>query len=138
MVHMGAVAATDRTSRASAKGSSAKDSSSKGPVTSGPVVGSIQESVQIVKEYVRQETLGPLRGAGRWIALGLAGAVSIAIGTAFLVLGVLRMTQTEFADTFAGRWMSLLPYLIGLVACLVVVGLAFSRISRQPLNKEER
>lgn len=130
VVHMRAVAAKDRTSSAS----STSSSSSAAP---GPVAGSVQESIQIVKDYVRQETLGPLRGAGRWIGFGLGGAIAIAIGTAFLVLGVLRMFQTEMADTFAGRWMSLLPYLIGLVVCLLVIALSFARISREPLAKPD-
>lgn len=130
VVHMRAVAAKDRTSSAS----STSSSSSAAP---GPVAGSVQESIQIVKDYVRQETLGPLRGAGRWIGFGLGGAISIAVGTAFLVLGVLRMFQTEMASTFAGRWMSLLPYAIGLVFCLLVIALSFARISRQPLAKPE-
>lgn len=130
VVHMRAVAAKDRTSSTS----SASSGSSAAP---GPVAGSVQESIQIVKDYVRQETLGPLRGAGRWIGFGLGGAISIAVGTAFLVLGVLRMFQTEMAGTFAGRWMSLLPYAIGLVFCLLVIALSFARISRQPLAKPE-
>lgn len=92
----------------------------------------------MVKEYARQETLGPLRGAGRWIGFGLLGALFIGGGTAFLVLGMLRLIQTEWPSTFDGRWMSLLPYLFGLVFCLVVAGLALARINKQPLNKEER
>lgn len=130
VVHMRAVAAKDRSSSASSTSSAPKGAP-------GPVAGSVQESIQIVKDYVRQETLGPLRGAGRWIGFGLGGAVSIAIGTAFLVLGVLRMFQTEMADTFSGRWMALLPYAIGLVFCLLVIALSFARISQQPLAKPE-
>lgn len=130
VVHMRAVAAKDRTKSAA----STSSSSSAAP---GPVAGSVQESIQIVKDYVRQETLGPLRGAGRWIGYGLGGSIAIAIGTAFLVLGVLRMFQTEMGDTFAGRWMSLLPYAIGLVFCLLVIAMSFARISKQPLAKPD-
>ena len=100
--------------------------------------GPIGQTVQLVKDYARQETLGPLKGAGRWIAFGIVGAVLIGLGTAFLALGLLRMVQTEWPDTFAGRWMSLLPYLFAFLACLVVAGLAFARISKRPLNKEHR
>ncbi len=32
--------------------------------------------------------------------------------------------------------MSLLPFLIAFFACVLVAGLAFTRISKQPLNKE--
>ncbi len=100
-------------------------------------IGQIPETVQLLKDYVRQETLGPLKGAGRWIALGVVGALLIGGGTAFLALGALRMIQTEWPSTFAGRWMSLVPYGSALVFCLIVAGLALLRINKQPLNKEK-
>ena len=34
---------------------------------------SVGEVVEFVKTYARQETVGPLKGAGRWIAFGAAG-----------------------------------------------------------------
>ena len=89
-----------------------------------------------VKEYARQETIGPLRGAGRRIGFGLAGSLRVGIGAAFLALGLLRMLQTEAPGFFHGRWMALLPYFVALLFCLVVVGLALSRVNKQPLNKE--
>jgi len=100
--------------------------------------GSIGDVIATVKEYARQETLGPLKGAGRWLALGAAAAIMLGVGTSLLVLALLRMVQHEFAPTFAGRWMSLLPYLIALVASLVVIGLAVSRIGKSSLNKQQR
>jgi len=100
-------------------------------------IGQIPETLQLLKDYVRQETLGPLKGAGRWIALGVVGALLIGVGTAFLALGSLRMIQTEWPGTFAGRWMSLVPYASALVFCLFVAGMAFMRINKQPLNKEK-
>ena len=100
-------------------------------------VGQINEIVQTVKEYARQETVGPLRGAARWAGFGAAGAFLFGFAGFFLVLGVLRLLQTEFAPTFAGRWMSLVPYLIALLVSLVLIALAVSRISKQPLHKEK-
>ncbi len=99
--------------------------------------GNIPETVQLLKDYVRQETLGPLKGAGRWIALGVVGAILIGSGTAFLALGALRMIQSEWPGTFAGRWMSLVPYASALVFCFFVAGMALMRINKQPLNKEK-
>lgn len=98
----------------------------------------ITETVDMVRTYVRQETLGPLRGAGRWIAFGLLGSVLVGLGTAFVALGTLRMVQTEWADVFAGRWMSLLPYLISFFVCLIVAGVALSRVNTSPLNKSAK
>lgn len=96
----------------------------------------VGELVEMVKQYAKQETLGPLRGAGRWIGFGLGGAVLLSSGVGFLVLGMLRMIQTEWPGTFEGRWMSLLPYLFGLVFCLIVAAVAYARINKQPLNKD--
>jgi hypothetical protein len=100
--------------------------------------GQIGEMVQLVKDYAKQETLGPLKGAGRWIGFGIAGALAIGLGSAFLVLGLLRMVQTEWPGTFQGRWASLAPYLFGLLLCILVAVLALSRINKQPLHKEKR
>lgn len=100
-------------------------------------LGDIPETVQLLKDYVRQETLGPLKGAGRWIALGVVGALLIGGGTAFMALGALRLIQTEWPSTFQGRWMSLVPYASALMLCFIVAGLALMRINKQPLNKEK-
>ena len=93
--------------------------------------GQISEVVDLVKEYAKQETLGPIKGAGRWLAAGAAGAVMIGTGCVFLVLGVLRMVQNEFGRSFRGRWMSLLPYLFAFVVSLIVMGIAAWRISKK-------
>ena len=53
-----------------------------------------------------------------------------------MVLGVLRLIQNEFGPTFAGRWMSLLPYLIALVVALAIMALAASRIKKSSLHKD--
>lgn len=104
------------------------------PSTPAPPAVPIGEVIDLVKNYAKQETLAPVRGAGRWIGFGLAGAVLIGSGTLLLVLGLLRLVQNEFAPTFAGRWMSLLPYVFALVLCLVVIGIAVTRISKPSLN----
>jgi hypothetical protein len=96
----------------------------------------LNDVVEMVKTYARQETLGPLSGAGRWIAFGLAGSLLLGTAASLLVLGVLRLVQTEFGPTFSGRWMSLLPYVIALVICFAVIGLAASRIAKKSLHQD--
>jgi hypothetical protein len=96
--------------------------------------GQIGEVIDLVKDYARQETLGPLRGALRWLAAGAAGAVLLGFGSILIVLGVLRMIQNEFAPTFSGRWMSLLPYVIAFGISLVVIAFAASRIAKTSLH----
>ena len=101
--------------------------------------GQIGQVIDLVKEYARQETLGPIKGAGRWLAAGAAGAVLLGTGCVFLVLGVLRMVQNEFGRSFRGSWVTLLPYLFALVASLAVIAVAAWRISKKKtLQKETR
>ena len=49
--------------------------------------GQIGQVVDLVKQYAQQETLGPIKGAGRWLAVGAAGAMLIGTGCVFVVLG---------------------------------------------------
>lgn len=94
----------------------------------------VGEVIQLVKDYARQETLGPLRGAGRWLGLGIAAAVCLAIGALFLVLGALRLVQTETDDAFRGPWMQLIPYVVALAVAVVIIVIAVQRISRPTLQ----
>jgi len=96
-------------------------------VTSRPVSASSST-------YAKQETLGPLKGAGRWLALGAAGAVFIGLGSVFVLIGVLRLLQTE-TSAFDGGW-SWVPYLIVLVAAAIVAAIALSRVKKATLGKE--
>lgn len=101
-----------------------------------PSEGSLADAVDLVREYVRQETLGPLRGAGRWIGFGVLGSLLIGTGTVFVVLGALRLLQAEFAEVFAGRWMSLVPYAVALACSLIVAVLALLRVNTRPLHRD--
>jgi hypothetical protein len=108
------------------------------PVAKGDP-GDIGQVVDLVKDYVRQETLGPIKGAGRWLGRGVAGAVLIGTGCVFLVLAGLRMVQNEYGRSFRGPWMSMLPYLFAFVISLAVMGVAVWRITKKKtLQKESR
>ena len=100
----------------------------------------IGEVIDLVKNYARQETLAPMRGAGRWRRSARLGRVLLGVGTMLLVLGLLRLVQNEFGPTFEGRWMSLLPYVAALFLCVVVIGIAISRnrqvVPQQGLSPE--
>jgi len=102
------------------------------PSSKEPQLGDV---VELVKTYVRQETVGPLQGIGRWLGLGVAGAFTLGLGLVLVVLGLLRLLQTEAHSTFDGNW-SVLPYVIALVVCGLVVGIAVSRIKKETLRKE--
>jgi hypothetical protein len=100
--------------------------------------GQIGQVIELVKDYARQETLGPIKGAGRWLAAGAAGALLLGTGCVFLVLGSLRMLQNEFGRSFRGSWMSMLPYLFAFIASLAVMGVAAWRISKKKTLQKER
>lgn len=98
---------------------------------------SIGAVVELVKTYAKQETLGPLKGAGRWLARGAAGAALLGLGLTFVLLGLLRLVQTEWGRSARGS-LSWLPYAIVLVVCVALLVLTISRINRDSLNKEAK
>lgn len=95
----------------------------------------VDEVIDLVKDYVRQETVGPLKGAGRWLALGVAGAFLIGFGLVLVLLGLLRLIQTEWPETFDGAW-AWAPHAIVLVVCSAAIALALSRVKKSTLGKE--
>jgi hypothetical protein len=76
--------------------------------------GQAQDLWQLVVGYAKQETTDPIRGLGRFIGLGLAGALSGSLGVVLLLLGGLRFLQTETGSAFEGR-RSFIPYLLVLL-----------------------
>jgi hypothetical protein len=102
----------------------------EGPATVGGVV-------ELVKAYATQETLGPLKGAGRWLAMGAIGAVLLGLGLSLVLLGILRLLQTEWTRAATGS-LSWLAYLIVLLISVGLAALAISRINRDSLNKESK
>ena len=73
----------------------------------------VSELWQLVLAYVRQETLVPIRGLGRYVALGLAGSALFSVGGVLLALALLRFVQDVGGDTLDGN-LSWVPYLITL------------------------
>jgi hypothetical protein len=93
--------------------------------------------IDLLKAYAKQETVGPLRGAAKWLMWGVVGALCLALGLSMIVLGILRLVQAEWARSARGSF-SWLAYLIALVVCVGFAALAFSRINRDSLNKEPK
>ena len=98
----------------------------------------LSETVQMVKDYARQETLGPLRGWVRYLGFGTAGAFALGIGLIVVAVGILRLLQTE-TSAFSGPNTSIVAYLITLAACVVIIGLTGWQISRRTsLQRKEK
>ena len=88
----------------------------------------------MVRDYVKQETLDPLRGVGRWLAWGIVGAVALLFGAVTGLIGLLRLLQAEvFYQPNGFTWA---PYMIVVVVAVVMVWLSLTRIARPSLHKE--
>ncbi len=82
----------------------------------------------LLKRYVRQETVEPLRTLGRFLGLGIAGSILTGVGAVLLGVGGLRLLQTW--SVLEGSW-SWVPYLVVAIALTASAVLAGSRISRR-------
>jgi len=87
-----------------------------------------------VKAYARQETIEPLKGAARWVAVGSIASLSLGLALIFVTLAVLRLSQDVGGTVLDGSW-SFVHYFITLVILSVLVWITFSRISQSSLAK---
>lgn len=94
----------------------------------------VTDLVDSVKQYARQETLEPLKGAARWVAVGSLAALSLGLAMVFLALAVLRLSQDLGGSVLDGGW-SFVHYFITLTVVAALVALSFSRISKRTLAK---
>jgi len=99
--------------------------------------GSAGDVVQLVLDYAKQETLGPLKGLARFVAFGVVGAIGLSAGAMLLLLALLRALQTETGSTFRGDW-SWAPYLVTAAAAIVVLVLSLWRIRKGPAAKRNQ
>jgi hypothetical protein len=116
------------------------ESTTSGASSSGrgaPLPQLVLELRDLVIEYVKQETLVPLKQLGRYIGFGIGGAVLLGIGVALLGVGGLRALQTETGDTFTGDW-SWAPYLIVFAALLFGSGITWRTRRSWRTRKEQR
>jgi hypothetical protein len=98
---------------------------------------SVGDVIDYVKEYAKQETLGPLRGAGSWLGYGFAAAFSLGLGLVLILVGLLRLLQTEWTRSATGS-LSWLSYLIVLIVAAIVLAVTLMRIKKATLHKEPK
>ncbi len=94
-----------------------------------------RELKDLLVNYTKQETLEPLKIAGKNLGYGIGGAILIALGWVFALMALLRGLQTIdfFNDPWeinGGTW-SWLPYLIVGIVALVVMGIYGLVVQRQ-------
>ena len=86
----------------------------------------------LIKNYAKQETTEPLKGAGRWIGFGLAGSVLLMLGGIFMTLATLRLIQEEGPSWTTGN-LSWLPYILTLVVVILTIIVLALRIRKKTL-----
>ena len=94
-----------------------------------------EDSVDVVDAvvgYVKQETLEPLRGVGRWIAVGTVASSMVSIGMVMILLGALRLIDDVSGHAFDGMW-SFAPYLIVLIIGIGCIALTLTRVKKRTL-----
>jgi hypothetical protein len=89
------------------------------------------DAFQLTVDYLRQETVEPLRGLGRFLYMGIAGSFFMAGGLLLILIGVLRLLQTETGSALTGDW-SWVPYAVVVVLGIGVMGVAVWRITAGP------
>jgi hypothetical protein len=89
------------------------------------------DAFQLTVDYLRQETVEPLRGLGRFLYMGIAGSFFMAGGLLLILIGVLRWLQTETGSALTGDW-SWVPYAVVVVLGIAVMGVAVWRITAGP------
>lgn len=95
---------------------------------------SIDAVIDALTSYVKGQLLRPLSGAGRWLLFGIVGGVLVGAGVVFMLLGLLRLLQTEFSGiSTADSRLSWLPYFIVLVIGVGVLIVTLQRINRTEL-----
>lgn len=98
-------------------------------------VDRVTDVVESVKAYAVQETVGPARGAARWLAYGTLAALFMGTGVVLLGLAALRLSQDAGGTVLDGTW-SFVHYLVAAVVLSVTVALALSRTSKKSLAKD--
>ena len=98
-------------------------------------VDRVTDVVESVKAYAVQETVGPARGAARWLAYGTLAALFMGTGVVVLGLAALRLSQDAGGTVLDGAW-SFVHYLVAAVVLSVTVALALSRTSKKSLAKD--
>lgn len=81
----------------------------------------VTELRELLVAYLKQETIEPIKGLGRFVAFGAAGMTVLAGGLVLLLVAGLRAMQTEGGSTFTGH-LSWVPYGICAFGAMVALG----------------
>jgi hypothetical protein len=94
------------------------------------------DAFKLTVDYLKQEALDPLKGLGRFLLWGVVGSLAIAVGVLLVLVGILRLLQTETGTALTGNW-SWVPYFAVALIGLGVVGAAAWRITAGPGKRKQ-
>ena len=92
------------------------------------------DAFQLTVDYLKQETVQPLKGLGRFLYMGIAGSFFLAGGILLILIGILRLLQTETGTALTGD-LSWVPYVAVMVRGIAVSGIAAWRITAGPARE---
>ena len=96
----------------------------------------VDEIKELGTRYLKEETIEPVKNLGRFAAWGCLGSLLVGLGSLLLLLGVLRLLQTETA-VFRGD-LSWLPYLIVVLLALAEMAVMGWRIVSGPAKRRQK
>jgi cytochrome c biogenesis protein CcdA len=96
---------------------------------------SLGEVIDYIRAYAEQETVGPLKGVGRWVGYGAAAAFTMGLGLVLVLFGLLRALQYEF-DRLSTGSLSWLAYVVTLVVTILLLVFTLLRVKKSTLHKE--
>jgi len=91
----------------------------------------------LVVAYFKQETIDPLKHAGRYVAFGVGGALVIGVGVMFLAIGTLRLLQTETGDALDDN-LTTVVYAIVIAALALGAALSAWVARRNPKSNDTK
>ena len=92
-----------------------------------------RDAFVLLRDYLIQETVDPLRLLGRYVVWGTLGSFFVGIGALMLLVGLLRMLQEEF-PVLNGS-LSWIPYLVVVIVAAAVIALTVLRIVTGPARR---
>lgn len=96
---------------------------------------SIEQLFKLLRSYLKQETVGPMKALAGWAFWGFLGSILIAIGAGYFVVGAIRVLQNETGSTFQGN-LSWLPYLISSFGVVILGILGFTIVKSRTKDRE--
>lgn len=91
--------------------------------------GQVEELIDLIKSYVKQETVDPLRTLGARFGLGVGAAVAFGMSAIFLSLASLRFID-RYLNFMSRGVLSAVPYVLVVGLLAATLYLVWARQSR--------